>query len=91
MLKAVQLHYKQEKNAFNENLESFKLVFLVSKRKMNMSNLEADLSQKDLYKIKAYKGENESFVKGNVSFFFFLFFLTSKDIFKVRKLDWKGT
>lgn len=32
---------------------------------MNMCNSEADLSQKDSYKIKAFKAGNESFVKGN--------------------------
>lgn len=70
MLKAVQLCYKQKKNAFNKNLESFILVCLVSERKMSMSNSEADLSQKDSYKIKAYKAGNKPFVKGNGNKFF---------------------
>lgn len=37
---------------------------------MNMSNSEADLSQKDSYKIKAHITGNERFVKGNGNNFF---------------------
>lgn len=52
-----------------------------------MSNSEADFSQEDSYKIKVHKAGNEPFCKRKWK----KILLSSKGIFKVRKLNWKVT